>query len=79
MGRSKDFDAKGATVAKVREGEREFGRVRQGSLRRVGRSMIEPYRGEFNARFTAEKYAELLRVLDERVGGSAGLVLGQSV
>jgi hypothetical protein len=30
--------------------------------------MIEPYRGEFNARFTDAKYAELLRVLDERVG-----------
>jgi hypothetical protein len=30
--------------------------------------MIEPYRGAFNARFTEEKYAELLRVLDERVG-----------
>jgi hypothetical protein len=30
--------------------------------------MIEPYRGEFNARFTEAKYAELLRVLDERVG-----------
>jgi hypothetical protein len=30
--------------------------------------MIEPYRGDFNARFTDAKYAELLRVLDERVG-----------
>jgi hypothetical protein len=30
--------------------------------------MIEPYRGDFNARFTAEKYAELLRLLDERTG-----------
>jgi hypothetical protein len=30
--------------------------------------MIEPYRGDFNARFTEAKYAELLRVLDERVG-----------
>jgi hypothetical protein len=30
--------------------------------------MIEPYRGDFNARFTETKYAELLRVLDERVG-----------
>jgi hypothetical protein len=30
--------------------------------------MIEPYRGAFNTRFTEEKYAELLRVLDERVG-----------
>jgi hypothetical protein len=30
--------------------------------------MIEPYRGDFNARFTEAKYAELLRLLDERVG-----------
>ena len=30
--------------------------------------MIEPYRGDFNARFTAERYAELLRKLDEQVG-----------
>jgi hypothetical protein len=30
--------------------------------------MIEPYRGDFNARFTDAKYAELLRLLDERVG-----------
>ena len=30
--------------------------------------MAEPYRGDFNARFTAEKYAELLRKLDEQVG-----------
>jgi hypothetical protein len=30
--------------------------------------MIEPYRGDFNARFTEAKCAELLRVLDERVG-----------
>ena len=30
--------------------------------------MIEPYRGDFNARFTDAKYAELLRVLEERVG-----------
>jgi hypothetical protein len=30
--------------------------------------MIEPYRSEFNARFTDAKYAELLRKLDERVG-----------
>jgi hypothetical protein len=30
--------------------------------------MIEPYRGEFNAGFTAEKYAALLRLLDERTG-----------
>ena len=30
--------------------------------------MIEPYRGEFNAGFTAEKYATLLRSLDEQVG-----------
>jgi hypothetical protein len=30
--------------------------------------MIEPFRGEFNARFTDAKYTELLRVLDERVG-----------
>ena len=31
-------------------------------------AMIEPYRGDFNARFTEAKYAELLRLLDERVG-----------
>jgi hypothetical protein len=30
--------------------------------------LIEPYRGDFNARFTDAKYAELLRLLDERVG-----------
>jgi hypothetical protein len=30
--------------------------------------VIEPYRGDFNARFTPEKYAELLRLLDDRVG-----------
>ena len=30
--------------------------------------MIEPYRGDFNARFTEARYAELLRVLDEQVG-----------
>jgi hypothetical protein len=30
--------------------------------------MIEPYRGDFNARFTEAKYAELLRRLDEQVG-----------
>ena len=30
--------------------------------------MIEPYRGDFNARFTDAKYAELLRLLDERTG-----------
>jgi hypothetical protein len=30
--------------------------------------VIEPYRGDFNARFTLEKYAKLLRLLDERVG-----------
>ncbi len=30
--------------------------------------MIEPYRSEFNARFTDAKYAELLRKLDERTG-----------
>ena len=30
--------------------------------------MIEPYRRDFNARFTDVKYAQLLRVLDERVG-----------
>ncbi len=28
--------------------------------------MIEPYRSDFNARFTDAKYAELLRVLDQR-------------
>jgi len=28
--------------------------------------MLEPYRGDFNARFTEAKYAELLRLLDER-------------
>jgi len=28
--------------------------------------MIEPYRGDFNARFTEAKYAELLRVISER-------------
>jgi hypothetical protein len=28
--------------------------------------MIEPFRSDFNARFTAEKYSELLRVLDRR-------------
>src|ERR1700742_1022796 len=28
--------------------------------------MIEPYRCDFNARFTPAKYAELLRVLNER-------------
>jgi hypothetical protein len=31
-------------------------------------AMIEPYRSEFNARFTDAKYAELLRKLDERTG-----------
>jgi hypothetical protein len=30
--------------------------------------MIKPYRGDFNARFTDAKYAELLRRLDEQVG-----------
>lgn len=30
--------------------------------------MIEPFRGDFNARFTPEKYAALLRLLDERTG-----------
>jgi hypothetical protein len=30
--------------------------------------MLEPYRSDFNARFTAEKYAELLRRLDQRTG-----------
>src|ERR1700712_4901235 len=30
--------------------------------------MIESYRRDFNARFTPEKYAELLRRLDERTG-----------
>jgi hypothetical protein len=30
--------------------------------------MIQPYRDDFNARFTPDKYAELLRLLDERVG-----------
>ncbi|HEX4155255.1 MAG TPA: hypothetical protein VHY48_06545 [Acidobacteriaceae bacterium] len=30
--------------------------------------MLEPYRSEFNARFTEEKYAELLRLLEERIG-----------
>jgi hypothetical protein len=30
--------------------------------------MIEPYRSEFNARFTDARYAELLRVLQERTG-----------
>ena len=30
--------------------------------------MIEPYRSDFNARFTAAKYVELLRLLDERTG-----------
>src|ERR1700679_4220696 len=30
--------------------------------------MLEPYRSDFNARFTAEKYAELLRRLDLRTG-----------
>jgi hypothetical protein len=30
--------------------------------------MIEPYRGDFNARFTPEKYDRLLRLLDERTG-----------
>jgi hypothetical protein len=30
--------------------------------------MIEPFRGEFNARFSDAKYAELLRRLDERTG-----------
>ncbi len=29
--------------------------------------MIEPFRSEFNARFTSEQYASLLRQLDERV------------
>src|ERR1700683_4215116 len=28
--------------------------------------MIEPYRGNFNARFTEAKYTELLRVISER-------------
>ena len=31
--------------------------------------MIEQLRNEFNARFTEAKYAELLRVLDERTRG----------
>jgi hypothetical protein len=30
--------------------------------------MIEPYRSDFNARWTPAKYAEFLRLLDERVG-----------
>jgi hypothetical protein len=30
--------------------------------------MIEPFRSDFNARFTDAKYAKLLQVLDERVG-----------
>ena len=30
--------------------------------------MLEPYREDFNARFTAEKYAELLRELDRKAG-----------
>jgi hypothetical protein len=30
--------------------------------------VIEPYRGDFNARFTEAKYAELLRLLEERTG-----------
>ena len=30
--------------------------------------MLEPFRSEFNARFTPEKYAALLRSLDERTG-----------
>jgi hypothetical protein len=28
--------------------------------------LIEPYRGDFNARFTPAKYAELLRLLEQR-------------
>ena len=28
--------------------------------------MIEPYRGDFNARFTEAKYAALLRLMEER-------------
>ncbi len=28
--------------------------------------MIEPFRSEFNARFTPERYERLLRLLDER-------------
>ena len=34
--------------------------------------MIEPIRSEFNARWTAAKYAELLRVLNRRTGGEIG-------
>jgi hypothetical protein len=30
--------------------------------------MLQPYRDDFNARFTQEKYAELLRLLDHRTG-----------
>ena len=30
--------------------------------------MLQPFRSEFNARWTPEKYAELLRVLEERTG-----------
>src|ERR1700744_2014833 len=30
--------------------------------------MIEPYRSDFNARFTPEKYADLLRRMDEKTG-----------
>ena len=30
--------------------------------------MLEPFRSEFNARWTEQKYAELLRVLNERTG-----------
>jgi hypothetical protein len=35
---------------------------------RGGELVLEPYRSDFNARFTAEKYAELLRRLDQRTG-----------
>jgi hypothetical protein len=28
--------------------------------------MLEPFRSDFNARFTPERYAELLRILNQR-------------
>jgi hypothetical protein len=40
--------------------------------------MLEPYRSDFNARFTAEKYAALLRLMDERVGTHIGFRIAET-
>jgi hypothetical protein len=40
--------------------------------------MIEPYRSDFNARFTQQKYAELLRVLEERTGTKIGFRVAET-